>query len=146
MAIRKFRRVVKNQNREAVAGGESFSCGCEMAGENIGFSDPIVAKEAIGRLGIFPILTCPWGRGSYSARQLLQQLSQSLAVADILELASHHFIVYPLIHPGIRRRFPASLALNQSALPHARHLAMNLGLSVSASLEAEYDPSIPTDH
>jgi hypothetical protein len=131
MAIRKLCRVVKNQNREAVAGGESFSRGCKVAGQNIGFTDPIVAKEAIGSLGIRPVLTCPWGRGSHSARQLLQQLSRSLAVAEILELASHHFIFYPLTRPEIRRRFPAFLALNQSALPHARYLDMHLGLSVS---------------
>jgi hypothetical protein len=32
-------------------------------------------------------------KGAYSARQLPQQLSKSLAVAHILELASHNFIV-----------------------------------------------------
>ena len=53
----------ENQNREAAAGGESFSRGCEVAGENIGFADTIVGKEAIGSLGIRPVLTCPWGRG-----------------------------------------------------------------------------------
>jgi hypothetical protein len=49
MATRGLRRVVKNQNREAAAGGESFSCGCEVAGKNIGFAYSIVVEEAIGQ-------------------------------------------------------------------------------------------------
>jgi hypothetical protein len=119
MAIRELRRIVKNQDRRVCARSESFARGREVAGKNIGFANSIIAKETIGSLGIRPVLTCPWGRGADSARQLLQQLSKSLAVAHILELASHNFIVYPFNRPEIRRRFPASLALNRSAIPHA---------------------------
>jgi hypothetical protein len=119
MTIRELRRIVKNQDREAAAGGEPFERGSEVAGENIGFADSIVTEESISSLGIRPVLTCPWGRGTYSTRKLLQQLSKSLTVADILELASHHFIFYPFTRLEIRRRFPALLALNLLAIPHA---------------------------
>ena len=38
-----------------------------MTGENIGFVDPLVAKEAVGRLGVGPVLTCPrWLRLLYA--------------------------------------------------------------------------------
>jgi hypothetical protein len=50
-------------------------------------------------------------------------LSQSLAVAHVLELASHHFIVYPSIRPEIHRRIPAINALNLPPIPHGKHFA-----------------------
>jgi hypothetical protein len=63
------------------------------------------AKETIGGLGIGPVLAGPRRSSAQLARQLLQQLSQSLVVADILELISHHFIVYPCICSGLIQRF-----------------------------------------
>ena len=91
---------------EATASGKSLARAGKMTGENIGFADPFVAKEAVGRLGVGPVLTCPWRGRTYSTRQLLQKLSQSLAMPNILKLASHHFIVYPFFRPEIRRRHP----------------------------------------
>jgi hypothetical protein len=108
-----------------------------VAGQDIGFADSIIAKEAIGSFGVRPVLRRPGCRCTYSARKLLQKLSQSLAVPDILELASHHFIVYPFIRPEIRRR-----GLNLSVLPHAQHFATQAHSSISTWLEAEYDPLI----
>jgi len=75
-------------------------------------------------------------------RQLLQKLSQSLAMPNILKLASHHFIVYPFFRPEIRRRPPALHALTLSQLPHGNYFAMHSPHTVSIWLEAEYDPSI----
>src|SRR5665213_1594570 len=113
-----------------------------MTCENIGFADPLVAKEAVGRLGVGPVLTCPRRGCTYFMRQLLQKLSQSLAMPNILKLASHHFIVYPFFRPEIRRRLPALHALTLSQLPHGNYFAINRPHTVSIWLEAEYDPSI----
>src|SRR5665213_4530374 len=49
-----------------------------MTGENIGFADPLVAKEAVGRLGVGPVLTCPRRGCTYFMRQLLEQLSHKV--------------------------------------------------------------------
>jgi hypothetical protein len=122
---------VKNKNRGAAAGGESFARGSEVAGESVGLADSIVAKEAIGSLGIRSVLTCPWSCCSNSARQLFQQLSQSLAVADILELASRHFIFYPPNRLAIPQRLPAFHAMHRSSIPHGNHFAMLLQPIVS---------------
>jgi hypothetical protein len=46
MPVRQLRRIVKNQNREATAGGKSLSRARETTCEDIGFADLIVAKEA----------------------------------------------------------------------------------------------------
>jgi hypothetical protein len=142
MAIRKLRRVVKNQQRKTAAGGEPLTRGCKVASQDIGLADPIVAKEAIGSLGIPPVLTCSWGRGSYSARHLFQQLPHPLAVADIQKLASRDFIVYPFIRPKIRWRIPAVHALNLPSIPHGNHCATFEAIGVSTQFEAEYNASI----
>jgi len=70
-------------------------------------------------------------------------LSQPLAVANILKLASHNFIVYPFSRPEIRRPIPAAYALNMSPFPHGNQFAMHAHPEVSIWLEAEYDPSTP---
>jgi hypothetical protein len=77
---------VKNKYRETAALGESPSRGREVAGQNIGFADSIIAKETIGRLGVGPVLAGSKCSAAYFARQLLQQLSQRFAVAYILKL------------------------------------------------------------
>jgi hypothetical protein len=122
---------VKNQNREAAAVGESLLCGCEVAGKDVGFADSIIAEEAIGSLCVGPILAGPRRSCAYLARQLLQKLSKTLAMALILEIASHNLIVYPVIPPEIRRRLPASQPLNLSPIPHGKHFAMVLQSNVS---------------
>jgi hypothetical protein len=75
-------------------------------------------------------------------RQLLQKLSQSLAMPNILKLASHHLIVYPFSRRDIRRRPPALHALTLSQFPHGNYFAMHHPHSVSIWLEAAYNPSI----
>jgi hypothetical protein len=84
VAIRKLRRVVKNQKGKASASGKSLARAREMTGENIGFADPFVAKEAVCGLGAGPVLTRPRRGRTYSMGQLLQKLSQSLAMPNIL--------------------------------------------------------------
>src|SRR6266702_7642167 len=64
--IRQLRRVVKNQKGKATASGKSLARAGKMTGENIGFADPFVAKEAVGRLGVGPVLTCPRRGRTYS--------------------------------------------------------------------------------
>jgi len=51
---------------EATASGKSLTRTGKMTGENIGFADPLVAKEAVGRLGVGPVLTCPRRGRAYS--------------------------------------------------------------------------------
>jgi hypothetical protein len=62
---------------------------------------------------------------------LLQKLSQTLAMVLILEIASHNFIVYPVIPPEIRRRLTASQPLNLSQIPHGKRFAIVLQPNVS---------------
>ena len=66
MPIRELRRVVKNKKGKAWASGKSLARAGEMTGDNIGFADPFVAKEAVGRLGVGPVLTRPRRRRTYS--------------------------------------------------------------------------------
>jgi hypothetical protein len=96
-----------------------------MTGENIGFANSLVAKETVRSLGVGPVLTCPWSGSTYSMRQLLQKLSQSPAMPNILKLAFHHFIVYPFLRPEIRGRLPALHTLTLSQFPHGNHFAMH---------------------
>jgi hypothetical protein len=97
-----------------------------MTGQDIGFDGPIVAKEGVGSLLVRPVRTRPRRGRPYSGRQLLEELSQSLAVANILEVASHNFMVNPFIRPQIRRRFAAFHALTLSPSPHRNHFAEHL--------------------
>src|SRR5271170_959663 len=64
--IRKLRRVVKNQEGKDAVSGKSLARAGKMTRENIGFADPFVAKEAVGRLGAGPVLTCPRRGRTYS--------------------------------------------------------------------------------
>ena len=88
---------MKNQDRKVAPGSEPLPRGREVTGQDIGFADSIIAEKAISCLGIGPVLTCPRRRRTNLAGKLFQQLSQPLTMAGILEVASHHFILYPRI-------------------------------------------------
>src|ERR1700751_2418023 len=94
-----------------------------MSWQNIGFGDPVLAKETIGGLCVGPVLAGPWRSRAHFARQLLQQLSQSFAVADILKLASHHLIVYPCIRSCLIHCFLLD-TIPHLLLAHGSHCAM----------------------
>ena len=61
-----------------------------MFGQDVGFADPLIGKKPICRLSIRPIFRRPGRRRTYSAGELLQQIPQPLAMANVLELASLH--------------------------------------------------------
>src|SRR5579864_9482179 len=94
---------MQNQNRRFWARRESLPCGTEMPGQNIRFADPLIVEKAICRLRVRPIFGRPRRCRTYSARELLQQLSQPLAMANVLELASHYFIADPFSRPRPRK-------------------------------------------
>jgi hypothetical protein len=50
----------------ATASGKSLARAGKMTGQNIGFADPFVAKEPVGRLGVGPVLTSPRRGRTYS--------------------------------------------------------------------------------
>src|SRR5262252_8578031 len=89
-----------------------------MAGQNVRFADPSISEKAVCRLGIRPVIHSPGRRRTYSAGELLQQLSQPLSMASVFELASHHFIVDPFSRPRLRK-VPALLGPNTSRILHA---------------------------
>lgn len=107
-----------------------------MARQDICFVDPIVSEKAIRRFRIRPILRCLRYRRPNLPGKLLQQMAHALAVAHILESASHHFIVYLFIRPGLRR-LPALGGPNTSQLPHVQQSATLRHTPVSTSLETE---------
>ena len=118
MTIGKLSRVVKDQNRRTAFRPEPLPRRSKVTCQNIRFADPIVPKESIGGLGISPVLARPRSGRAYSARQLLQQLSQSFAVAGIRKLASHQLIVYPPIRS---RRICRWSVLNAARQPLGLH-------------------------
>src|ERR1035441_9867740 len=119
-----LRSVVKNQDRKTLHCGEPISRGGKVTSQNVGFADPLIAKETIGSLRVGPVLASPRRSRAYFTRQLLQQLSQSLAVADILKLASHHLIVYPCIRSCLIRCSPTLDTFQHRSLAHGFHCAM----------------------
>jgi hypothetical protein len=109
--------------------------------QDIGFADSVISKESIGSLRIRPVLARPWSRCPHPARQLLQQLSQSLAMANIRKLASHNLIVYPRIRFCSIHR---SSAIDGTRPLPRFHVLLSHELVIPASngLEAEYLTSI----
>jgi hypothetical protein len=97
MAVGELRCIVKHQNWTIVRPSEAISRRSKVTCQNIGLTDPIIAEETIGSLRIGPVLACPRRSCTNATRQLLQQLSQSLAKAGVRKLTSHDFIVYPRI-------------------------------------------------
>src|ERR1700689_1984296 len=117
--------VVKNQDRRTVCRrSKPISRGRKVTSQNVGLADSLIAKETISGLRVGPVLASPRRSRTHFARQLTQQLSQSLAVADILKLASHHLIVYPCIRSCLVSCSPTLESVQHRLLAHGFHCAM----------------------
>ena len=82
-------------NPVAAAGQEPLARGGEMAGKDIRLADSSVAKEPVSGLCVGPVLACPGSPCTRLGRQLLQQLTKTLAVTDILKSAARCFTINP---------------------------------------------------
>ena len=95
-----------------------------MGREDIGLAYPVVGEKAVGGFGIDPVLSRPRRCCADAAGKLLQQLSQSFAVPNILEKAACYFVLNP-----VSCVCSVGLALTRGQNPlvfsHGIHLAMN---------------------
>src|SRR5215208_7704802 len=67
----------------------------EMAGEDLGLADRLVRQEAIGGLGVGPVLACQRDGRTDRVRQLHEKLAQPPAQTFVLERRAGEFLVYP---------------------------------------------------
>jgi hypothetical protein len=69
---------VQHKN-ETFSGGSTITCRLEMAGQNVRFADSVIREEAVGCLGIRPILADERNALSNGASNLREQLAESVA-------------------------------------------------------------------
>src|SRR4051795_1523498 len=87
-------RVLQDQDRP-VGGRDAAAGRAEMAGEDLGLADRLVREEAVGGLGIGPILT---GQGDGRADRAChprEELAQPPAQTFVLERRARELLVYP---------------------------------------------------
>jgi hypothetical protein len=75
--VRKRSGVLKDKNR-SVGRGKTLCSGFEMPAQNVLFTDAIIVHEAIGCLGIGPVLTGKRYGLPHALPELLQQRSKPL--------------------------------------------------------------------
>jgi hypothetical protein len=78
---------VQHKN-ETFSGGSTITCRLEMAGQNVRFADSVIREEAVGCLGIRPILADERNALSNGASNLREQLAESVAEPRVPKLAS----------------------------------------------------------
>ncbi len=78
--------VVQHKN-ETVTSGGTIKCRLEMASQNVRFADPVIREEAVGCLGIRPILADERNALSHGASNLREQFAESVAEPRVLKLA-----------------------------------------------------------
>src|SRR5271168_2674349 len=111
-------RVVQYENR-AAGRREPLTCGLEMSGQDLAFTDAIIVEKLIGRFGVGPVLAHQRDACARTRGQLLEQGSKSLAKALIVERTPSEFAIKPII---IRIGIGNTLPLARSNL-FARHVA-----------------------
>ena len=65
------------------------------AGQNVRFADPVIRKEAVGCLGIRPILADERDALSHGASNLREQFPESVAEPRVPKLASSNLSINP---------------------------------------------------
>lgn len=89
--IDELRRVMQDEHQACRS--RSLSRAEEMACWNVPFADPLVGQEAIRRLRRSPVLAGKGDAATDLLRKLVQQSAESLAVTNILKLATRHLAV-----------------------------------------------------
>jgi hypothetical protein len=92
---------MQNQN-ETSSGGGAITSRSEMAGQNVGFADPVIREEAIGSLGVGPILADQWNTLPHGAPHLSQQFAEPFAKPRILKFAPSGFSINPMFGSACR--------------------------------------------
>lgn len=92
--IAKLGCVVQHKN-ETAGGGGTITCRLEMAGQNVRFADPVIREEAVGCLGIRPILADERNALSHGASNLREQFAESVAEPRVPKLASTALAINP---------------------------------------------------
>jgi len=118
MPVGELHGVVQDQGKRFPVARKSLPCGTKAPSQDVRFADPLIGEEAICCLRVYPVLRCPRRCGSYPVGKLLQQLPQPLAMVNVPELTSHHFIVDPFSRPRLRK-VPALHGPNTSRVAHA---------------------------
>lgn len=80
---------------ETFSGCGTIMCRLEMAGQNVRFADPVIREEAVGCLGIRPILADERNALSHGASNLREQFAESIAEPRVTKLASTNLSIYP---------------------------------------------------
>ena len=92
--IAELGRVMQHKNR-TVGGDRAITRRLEVAGQNVRFADPVVREEAIGGLGIGPILADQRNALSHGASDLRQQFAEFVAKPRVPKLASTNLSINP---------------------------------------------------
>ena len=87
-------RVLQHQD-QPVGGRDAAARRVEMAGEDLGLADRLVREEAIGSLGVGPVLACQRDGRTDRVRQLHEELAQPPAQTFVLERRAGEFLLYP---------------------------------------------------
>src|SRR5712692_6850788 len=105
--VRKLRRVLEHQDRplrrgKAAPGRLKITC------QDLRLTDPLIGEEAIGRLGVCPILAGQRNARPHGAVHSLQQLAQSLVQTHVGKSAASKLAIKPCVgHSVHRHRSPA---------------------------------------
>ena len=96
-----------------------ITCRLEMAGQNVRLADPLIREEAVGCLGIRPILADERNALSHGTPNLLEQFAESVAEPRVLNLASTKSLDRSSIHlPKDRETSFAARSFNVSPIVH----------------------------
>ena len=87
-------RVVQNQD-DAVARGTAAVRRLEMASEDLRFADPVIGEEAVGRLGVGPVLARQRKALLHRALHPFKQLAEALPQALVRKVASGQLVIQP---------------------------------------------------
>src|SRR3954453_8176547 len=97
--------VVEHHERAADAGGP-VSRRAEVAGEDLAFADPVIGEEAVGRLGVGPVLAGEGDAPAHRAPHPDEQRTQPSAQPLVGEPASGDLAIDPGIRVAGHRHLP----------------------------------------
>ncbi len=92
----KLRRVMKNEDRTGAGSKPAPRC-VEMAPKNIFFAHPVVGEEAVGCLGVGPVLAGQRNRLSEPGFHTLHQLAKAVVQPAVAKSATRKLLVKPPI-------------------------------------------------
>jgi hypothetical protein len=73
----------------------------EMASQDVCFTDPLVGKKAIGRLGVGPILADQWNALPHGAPDLRQKFAQPLGQTLVRKTTAGKLAINPSVGRSI---------------------------------------------